>query len=124
MKEVTCSTSEHPTGSPKTAPNDAATSAATGGISTNSASSERDNKSASASAAASKSATPRLVVDGWICDDANPFGHTVCREIRQANGEWPAALILSVGDGPEDAATTVEVPGGALRWLLTGEVPT
>ncbi len=80
------------------------------------------SSTARASAATAKPAP--LVIDGWLCDDANPFGHSVCREVRQLEGDWPAALVLTSGDGPDDSSTRIDVPERVLRWLLTGEVPT
>jgi hypothetical protein len=74
--------------------------------------------------AAAPSAGP-FELDGWVCDDANPFGHTSTRsirEVRRADGSgWPAAIVLTVGDGPENKRERVELPKRVLAWLLTGD---
>ncbi len=125
--ERSCFGIGHLTELPTTESNASATSVGSGGSSTNSESS---------AGATSESVPPvdktessrAFEVDGWVCDDANPFRHTATRtmrEIRRADGtEWPAALVLTVGDGPENRRERVEVSERALRWLLTGQAPT
>jgi hypothetical protein len=126
VKESTCAGSESPIASPTPAASDAATPAVSGGLSPNATAEHgpgRTTAPGSAATARPSNALGPIVIDGWRCDPANPFGHSVCREVRQMEGEWPAALVLSSGDGSAQDSKAIDVPPRVLAWLLTGEAP-
>lgn len=82
-----------------------------------------------ASTSAGESASPALlpvmpssrIISGWVCDDANPFGHSVCRSVTAQVGDWPTSIVLTAGDGCQESTTLIDVPPDVLRWLLKGE---
>jgi hypothetical protein len=122
-----CAGNESQTASRTQVESDAATLAVTGGRSPSATGSSARGHSyvrGSVATATAGAAQPPKLIDGWLCDDANPFGHTVCREARSQEGETPAALVLTFGDGPADVSKRIDVPARVLAWLQTGEVPT
>lgn len=125
VRRTRCSGKGSRTGSRKTASRSGAvTGAGTGGRSGTTTSPTPASAPESATAAAPSDAPFEL--DGWVCDGSNPFRHDATRsvrEVRRADGsEWPAAIVLTVGNGPPKRAR-VELPERVLAWLLTGERP-
>ena len=104
------------------ASNGSATAVTTGGPST--ASSPTDDVSTGegepATTARASKTRKVLVIAGWLCDDSNPFGHRVCREIRAPGEGFSAALVLTAGDSGDGGMERFDVPPEAMRWLLEG----
>jgi hypothetical protein len=70
---------------------------------------------------AARQPTPTaFMLDGWVCDSANPFGHSICRSVTARGGDWPVSLCLTAGDGSPEPMR-VPVPEAVLRWLLIGK---
>ena len=115
-----CSMPESPTGSAAPCSSESATAAGIGGQSepTTSAIAVASTVGPASADSASSSA---LVIDGWVCDDANQFGHRVCRAVRAPGSGFTAALVLTVGEEDDEGPLDIAVPARVLGWLLTGE---
>lgn len=127
MKKTQCVGNESPIASLMPVSSAAATSAESGGRS-RTATGQSESGVAfdveSATTATDRTVGGSRLIDGWVCSDANPFGHTVQRRVREAHqldGLWPAALVLTFGDGPADESKRIAVPERVLAWLLTGK---
>lgn len=104
--------------SEKASPSGAATTA---NIGSGSESSPLDAGPAS-SAAATPRATGKLLIEGWVCDDAtNPFLHRIHRSVTAPGEGFPTQVALTVGDEQDANMRAITMPRAVFEWLMSGE---
>lgn len=75
------------------------------------------------SAGATRSTTGKLLIDGWVCDDAtNPFLHRIHRSVTAPGEGFPTQLVLTVGDEQDENTSAITMPPAVLDWLMSGKL--